>query len=151
MRQFNTNASVNHKFVSSTQMRQFNRRTDAFVLNWRVELTHLCWTDVWNWLICVELTCGTDAFVFKLRVELMNLSWTGVWNWRIWHAELTHVVLTDFECWKEVAIVWAKSENNLNPHAVGRDHRFEISSNGFFIYDRKSPTARAWTSFRRHR
>ena len=95
-RQFNpTKASVQHKFVSSTQqnlthklcdiMRQFAfvLRIDAFVLNWRicVKLKNFSKNDVWNCRICIQLKCWYDEF--RGAEKEWSSCWTDVLNWGV--------------------------------------------------------------------
>ena len=123
MRQFNTNAWVHHRSVSSTQIRQFNPSASFY----------LCWTDgfVSNCRIFVEMTlllCWTDAcllkwrfFVLIWRVDLTNFGgWKGValvLNWR--------VELRDPQC-IIINFLWTRNEGS---HAAIRKTLKAIEKN----------------------
>ena len=58
-RQFN----INPWFPHDSSTRHFHSQNEVICVEW----TDLCWTDVWNWRICFEITCGTDGFSWLKR------------------------------------------------------------------------------------
>ena len=91
---FHANPCVSHKSVTftrhfDTSFRQ--KKAPSYFEFFAVEVmcgrTDLCWSDVWKWRICVEVTylCRSHGFVWKWRicVEVTDLCGSDgfVWKW----------------------------------------------------------------------